>query len=119
MSKTSEALRNIGIYNDHGLVARFGTAKKDDLFLSYDAPERARCGGTRVHSPSHQTDPKAHWQDWGCKSFTGGRTESLAEAQEWAAKTYGITEWSASPFSSSARVPTHILKAAKAALKGT
>lgn len=118
MSKLSVALNALGIHNDHNLVSRFGTPKKD-VFINYFSPERARCGGAQVISPSHQTRPNEHWRDYGRMTFTGRRTDSLAEAVEWASKTYGITEWSASPFGPNAKVPTYILNAAKAALKGT
>lgn len=114
-------LADMGIHNEHGLVAKFGVKGKD-VWVQYNAPERSHVGGCYVHSPSHKTDPtNSYWQDYGNKRFSWGRDTSMPAALAWVEETYKITEWVGSPFGGGAnvRVPAYIVEAAKAAFKET
>lgn len=122
MSKLADQLNAHRIHNDHNLLSRFGVVGKTDVGVSYHRrPEGrmgvAQCNKTVVFSPSHKTDPSAHWTDYGCKSFIGNRVESFPKALAWASETYGIIEWDKSPFSSGGKLPKEVLDAAKAFLK--
>lgn len=123
MSKQSEALRAIGVFNTWNLLQRFAAPNRD-IAVTYDKrPEgrmgMAQCDKSRVFSPSHQTNPKSAWYDYGQKSFTGNRADSFPEAIAWATETYGITEWDTCPMNRNTKIPKEAKKAALAALKDT
>lgn len=115
MSKLSDALKLIGIHNNHNLLARFGVER--DVWVDY-YPESGRAGSrcSMVYSVTHKTDPKSPWYSYGNKAFYGKKANTFPLAQKWAEDTYGITEWAVSPFGGI--VPAHVLAAAKAAVKG-
>lgn len=120
MSKLAEQLMAHRIHNDHNLLRQFGDIGKN-IAVSYRPGQEGRmgvahCNKTVVHSPSFKTDPKSHWSDYGCMSFTGNRSESMPKALAWATETYGITEWVPSPFGGS-KLPKSVLDKAKEFLK--
>ncbi len=116
-SRFSEALRALRIYNDHALLKRFGE-KGRDVWLGYSPPGRAEAQKTRVMSPSHKTDPKAHWTNDGCKTFVGRRAESMPKAMAWASANYRVDEWVSSPlFGVTHQLPKYVVDAARKAVK--
>jgi len=118
VSLLAELLRANDITNEWDLLKRFGESGMD-VFVLYVRPDSRSTMAqvTKVVSPSHSTDPHAHWYDNGCKTFTGPMRESMKTATEWASQRYGITDWVRSPFFSSAMVPGYVLDKAKTFLK--
>lgn len=116
MSKLADALLYMSICNNHSLVLAFGRKGQDvwvDYYPGYVGPCSFRT--SRVHSPSHPTDPNESWIFHGAKAFPGKRSKSLPSALTWASKRYGIESWAPSPFGG--KVPSYIRKAAEAAVK--
>lgn len=101
MSKLVEQLRSVRIFNAHEF------AGKGNVFISYSPAITGR--GSRsahyvVSRPGYVTDPNAHWQDYGHKTFTCwrgvDRPAAFEEAKTWAGARYKITEWARTPFGS-------------------
>lgn len=65
--------------------------QKQAIAISYHRhePREVRSNGCQVWSPFFSTDKDAHFSNYGAKSFTGNKKESLPRATEWAVKTYG------------------------------
>lgn len=97
MSKLSETLRRMKIYNTHDLLIRYGEKGKTDISVSYSPAHSVFPGRYQVYSPSHKTDPNGFWADYGRKSFSGNSKATLEKALVWATEKYGITEWAADP----------------------
>lgn len=110
ISELKEILRDSGVCNTHGILKRFGVEGRDIAVL-YFAAESRRCrpNVSCVYSPSHKTDPGASWYDYGQKTFTGRRAESMPRALAWVAEVYGVTEWGTSPFGQD-KIPKEVLK---------
>ena len=101
MSKLSDALNALRVFNNHDLLVRFGEDR--DVSVEYHAPDRRSIGtpGAVVYSPRFATDPSAAWYDHGRKRFPAfGTTRHGAtrQAQKWASEQYGIEHWAPSPF---------------------
>ena len=114
-----DRLRKVGVINTHDLLKKFGVPGKTDVAVHYYRPEPRMVRGphSNVFSPSHKTDPQAHWSDHGCKAFTGNRAESSEEAIAWATEKYGIKEWVPDPTGMAVRVPKSVRDAVMAALE--
>lgn len=90
-----EQLRKLGVYNS----SNFCTAGSGKVSIAYIPQDTGRGGhGSmwRIHGNGFNTDPKAHWMDYGNKTLSchrDNRAERLEEAKMWAAERYGITEW--------------------------
>jgi len=110
----AEKLRAHKIYNTHDLIVKFA-AKGQDVCCMYVTRDARACRPpcTRVYSPSHKTDPKAHWACNGQKTFVGNRIDSLAKAIAWTSEAYQILDWSPCPFDRSARIPKAVRDAAE------
>lgn len=119
MSKLSEALRAKDIFNDHNLLVRFGKHGQN-VGISYSPTDNSR-GGTYAHTsvyrPGFKTDPNAHWQDHGCKTFNDKAAVSIPQAIAWATERYKIDKWVPSPFDRNDKIPEYVLIAAKKFLK--
>lgn len=100
MSAAADCLRALEIFNPHNAcifaAARGGTG----IYLDYRPQQPGRgfvTAAWQVIRPGFKTDPNAHWQDRGHKTFTvgigGNRAEAEARARTWAGERYGITEW--------------------------
>lgn len=116
MSQLADALRELNVFNEHNLVSRFGGPR--DVYVIY-TPYEPRIGGAyaQVISPHFKTEPTGgYWAHYGHKTFIGNKAESMPKAIEWATEHYGIAEWAPSPFRG-AKVPKHVLDAAKRAVK--
>ena len=106
MSKITDKLNEAGIYNAHGFAGH------GNVYIVYTPNDNMRGGLSarwQVDRPGYRTDPDAHWQDRGCKTFdlfnVGGTHKekkeiAFAEAKAWASERYGITEWARTPFGS-------------------
>jgi len=119
MSKTVDDLRELGIYNVSGMLERFAEKGKDVAccFTPWAAREM-RGNVTHVYSPSHKTNPEAHWMDRGRKAFYGNRKRSMPEAVAWATKQYGVSDWAPCPTDpQSVRIPKVVRERAMAAIK--
>lgn len=111
-------LRAARIFNDYELLLRFAeTCKAVGFAYHIPMPRSAEPCKSLVFSPTHKTDPGAHWTDHGCKVFIGMLAESMPKAEAWASETYGVTEWSTSPFDRTTKIPTAALVAAREAMK--
>lgn len=91
--------RIINTYDQLRIAVKLGIIpEKKAVAVSYHPSPAGRagwsqCNKSKVYSPFFKTDPGAHWQDYGSKSFVGNRARSFEEAKAWASKEYGITEW--------------------------
>lgn len=121
MSKLSEQLRALKVFNNWELLLRFGS--KDDVAITYSRPASGRMGWcdtcrTSVWSPRKTeklSTPKQHLTTTPSETeFLGLRSESFPEALRWAGATFGHT-YIPSPFGG--HVPQHVLKKAKEAIK--
>lgn len=93
MSKIGEDLGTyLRIHNAHQLLHKFGVRGRD-IGISFHGADNSRGGRSAhasVYSPTHKTDPSAHFMDYGCKKFVGSREETLPKAKKWALEKYGI-----------------------------
>lgn len=129
MSKITDELRRLGIFNDHGFCYESGPVNEiysivrpeppmiEGLpavipFVSYVPAETGRGYRSpcwRVTRGHFVTDKSAHWSDNGKKTFTVHRreekAEQLAAALAWASECYGIVEWAKTPFGAYAPKP--------------
>lgn len=93
------------IYNTHEQLkaaVQSGTiGKSKAVCVCYSARIEGRSGwghipGARVSSPFFETDPKAHWSQYGQKRFSNLGLNWRAQiefAKSWASKKYGIKAW--------------------------
>ena len=98
-SEMTDILVQEHIINTFDVLRRFADKGKD-IACSYFPKDNSRGGRSArvtVFSPSHQTDPSAHWLNRGCKTFLGKKNVSLPLALAWAQEKYGISEWSTVP----------------------
>jgi hypothetical protein len=118
MSKLQDNLRFIGVFNAHILLSRFAEPGKD-VACSYSPPEprACRCATAHVWSPSHKTNPKGHWSDYGKMAFVGYKKESMPKAIAWATERYGVTKWVPDPTNRSTMIPEAAREAAIAAIR--
>jgi hypothetical protein len=97
---TKKDLTAAGIHNAHDFA-------DGRVFIDY---RPAESGGMyesarwQVVWAGHKTDLKAHWRDYGCKTFDVYRRDEkeprLFFAKKWASEEYGITKWERTPFGS-------------------
>lgn len=90
--------------------------------ILYTAAERGRgyrSACWRISRKGYETDPKAHWRDYGNKTLNvyegAGKESQRLAAIKWASNRYGVTEWSRTPFG--AYAPSAFVKARLAQLK--
>lgn len=89
-TKPTKALRELGIFNQHGFYAEHGPVNEQYTFdrpkppviegipmpvpyLSYRPEDRGRgsqAWAWQVHRSGKHTDPGGHWRDYGAKTFT-------------------------------------------------
>ena len=101
MRLTKNQLREYKVFNPYNLAS----VTKSKLYIDY-SPQDIGQGGRSSHwsvvGIDFHTDPDAHWQDNGNKSFlVWGRTDKdskLQEAMDWVKEIHGITEWERDPF---------------------
>lgn len=103
MSKLTDDIRELGVYNSHEFYN--GNAPEGQVYISWRGSDgRSPIGyDWIVHRVGYKTDPGGAWYNYDNKVFAGyggreGKAKALAEAQEWAGKRYGITEWKRDPF---------------------
>src|SRR5665647_547397 len=105
MSKAGDVLRTIRIFNPHNATTQaLAAGVGNGIYLSRRASEAGRIywsSAWQVVSVQGETDPKAFWQDYGCKTFIIGfrytAGSALSAAQAFAAENYDITEWAKIP----------------------
>lgn len=138
MSKMTDRLQPLGIFNDYGFCYESGVVndiyrvnrpeppKIDGLpdvvpMISYSPAQTGRgykSACWHVIRKHFATDPDAHWRDYGKKTFpVRGREEKkpqLEAAMEWASAKYGVREWAKTPFG--AYAPAEFVKARLAQL---
>ena len=122
MSKISDALRTLKVFNTWEVLKQFSLAKRRAVAVQYLRAESRACIPSRVHvwSPYFDTDKKAHWHDNRKKTFSlfgKDRKQAMAEACEWASEKYGIAEWAVCPMDRSTLIPKETRLAALAAAK--
>jgi hypothetical protein len=95
------------ILNEHGIHNSFGIAQKagNKLFIGYSPAIHGRASTSakwQVHGMGFATDTKAHWADYGSKTFDiWGRDEILPQlnaAIKWVKETYNIDITDKDPF---------------------
>lgn len=95
MSKLTDSFRAVGVFNPYEFYGR------GRVYLDFRPAHSRACVSSAwvVHCPGFKTDPGAHWQDNGNKTFLGRfRGEALADAQAWASERYGIKAWARDPY---------------------
>lgn len=124
MSKAANALQAIGIFNPFNAAARAAADGGVGVCLDRRPEQRGRASRSaawQVVRPGSKTDPEAHWQDYGNKTFTIGYrytdAEALAAARAWAEDRYQITAWAKIPGLPRAEFPAGDAALVKAALK--
>jgi hypothetical protein len=120
MSKLADQFRAIGIYNNWGMIERFGLP--DDVAIEYRRPADGRLGWTETHRtvvwrPGVHPKLAAPRRGIGDRSvekeFFGLRRESFYTARNWAMEEFGH-DYVPSPFGG--HIPKHLLSKARAAL---
>jgi len=98
MSKFTESLRQFDIHNAWGYA---GTGNPYIVYIPGTTGRGSRSPHIQVVRPGYQTDPKAHWMDYGSKTFhcwSSTKQATIAEAQAWAGERYKITAWEKTPY---------------------
>lgn len=107
---TRKRLNEAGFVNDHDLATAAATLGLVGVFVDYRPPEDGRitiAAAWQVIRPGFQTDPKAHWSDYGRKTFTipwgqvrEQKDSMRSEAIAWASQRYRLDpeDWLPSPF---------------------
>ena len=95
MSRLTEKLRAVGVYNAYGFAGR------GNAYIIY-IPAETLSGRWAVVRPGYRTDPTAHWMEHGNKTFTGSgdKKQGLENSKKWASARYGIKEWERTPYRS-------------------
>ena len=98
-----ELLLAVRVFNDHDLVDK----QKHTPIVSYRSQQAGRSwlsAAWQVWLPGYNTDPKAHWQDHGNKTFIiygrQDKDETFAEARAWAEEKFGPITWVKTPYGS-------------------
>lgn len=119
MSKTTEEFREHLFVLNGGDYAKAAGIK---VYVAYRPAITGRGGMSarwQIVGNGFKTDPDAHWQDYGQKTFgvyaRDEKDRRLQEALAWASEQYGIPAWERSPFG--AYVPTGTVAAMKDRLK--
>ena len=117
-----DKLATMNIINTWDILMRFGQKGKD-VAVTYTRRADGRGGWgdvnkSQVFSPSHETDHKSHFSDYGSKSFVGDKAKSMPLALAWAGKTYGVTEWVTCPTCRNTKIPRYVLNALMDMVKG-
>ncbi|MEN6532199.1 MAG: hypothetical protein ABFD89_00955 [Bryobacteraceae bacterium] len=101
MSKTTELLRTIGVYNSHGFATK--GSPESEVHVDY-FPSSGGLGINRsktyIFRLGCKTNPDGPWYNYGDMAIGGIRAESLPLALAWATVRYGIKEWARTPFGS-------------------
>lgn len=120
MSKLTDQLSAIKVYNNWELLARFGGAQ--DVTYEYSRASSGLAGigettGVTVWSPraNPKLEPPRRLERFYSKVFHGKRSRSWPEAEAWLAVEFPGVEFVTSPFGG--RVPKRVLDKAKAATK--
>lgn len=120
MSKLADQLRAIRVFNNWGLLKKFGTEM--DVAIEYHRPAEGRLGWTEsshtsVWSP-HQNPKLGKPRRWGQhgtnKEFHGLRRDSLPAALAWAGDVFG-QKYVPSPFGG--YIPEHVRFKARMAVR--
>ena len=116
MSKLTDALHELGIFNNRGMLMQFGT--DGDVAIQYHRPTDGRAGwGESKHTlvwsvrPTKSLKKSREFgsQSWSRKFF-GKSAESFPVARQWAEETFE-TEFDKSPFGG--LLPVRVIEAAK------
>lgn len=104
MSKFTDELRKVGVYNGFD----FANGKVHISYIPQELGRLSRCARWRVYLSGQHTNKNAHWMDHGNKTFAvtphGGRKHSeekliqLNEAKKWASEKYSVKEWAMTPY---------------------
>lgn len=96
-----ELLRTVNVHNDYNLIG----IQKHSPFVRYRPQQTGRVSlsaAWQVVVPGYKTDPKAHWQDHGNKTFIvhgqQAKDETFAEARAWAEARFGPITWVKTPY---------------------
>jgi hypothetical protein len=88
-------LQEHGIHNSWDVCSKGGGR----VYVDYHARGKVDPPGWHVIGIGFDTDPNAHWSDYGRKSFSGTmRSAALLAAKSWASGNYGIVQWVRDPF---------------------
>jgi hypothetical protein len=125
--RTQELLRAARVFNIHGLVRIAAAAERDvvGVYVAYSGMHGWGAPQWSVIRPGYQTDPDAHWQDRGNKTFIvrhpvrDNKVQAREQAIEWAHERYDYPPdiWVPSPFSSNEWLPKIVLDAALDAVR--
>ena len=114
MSKFSEQLRAIRVFNNYEMLKQFGGC--GDVTIDYTASDRTVVHHTSVWSPYAHTDlnPPQFRGDQYSRDFIGKRSETFQLAINWAMERFGH-DYVVSPFGG--RLPAHVVHKAKQAVR--
>lgn len=99
MSKLTEALRTVGVYNSH----EFANARP---YIEYFPNDNGRGGMSARWCVYRKGDVPENWRSSATKTFIvldGGpfaevKARKLEAAKTWVSEKYGIKEWARTPF---------------------
>jgi hypothetical protein len=125
---TREQLRAARVFNDHDIATIAKGLGLLGVFVGYRAQQTGRAyqsAAWRVYRVGFKTDPKAHWRDYGNKTFSvytpvrENREPQRLAAIEWASERYrlDLADWVQSPFSRDGWFPRPVLEAALGAVR--
>lgn len=100
MSRASEALRDVGIFNPW-LASEYARQRGGrGIYIDRRPAETGRASQSaawQVIRPGFMTNSEGHWRDYGHKTFDVFRRNqddaALEQAKAWAAEEFGISEW--------------------------
>ena len=90
-----------GIHNPHNIAAR-----SSGVLIYYRPRETgraSRCTAWQVVQIGKRTDPKAHWMDYGHKTFmvfSDSKEAVFEKAKAFALEKFGFAEWERDPWGS-------------------
>lgn len=102
---TMSRLHEFGIRSPYDIATKAG---QPSLFVVYH-PQRSAATPAKwvIKAIDFDTDPKAPWYNYGCKTFypehpltKENKDAAGHKALAWASKQYGVGKWERSPFGS-------------------
>ena len=100
---TKDQMRAAKVFNCWEL-SQLGPDKLHVSFTPQEVGRMTRCAQYQVIRVGYKTDPKAHWLDYGNKTFscygTKDKDETRLAAIAWADGRYGTREWIRDPWGS-------------------
>jgi hypothetical protein len=128
MKMTREQLRAARVFNDYDIAKIAEGLGLVSVYVGYRAQQTGRAyqaAAWQVYRAGFKTDPKAHWRNYGNKTFyvytpvRENREPQRIAAIEWASERYRLdpADWVQSPFGRDGWFPRPVLEAALGAVR--